>query len=94
VSVTKICSLTIGVALAIIGEHSFFLWDRDKSSWKTCVAAAVDCYKQSPSCNAVAHAVDVIFPHKTFETESGKNTFAQQLVQIALDNRLCMYDSQ
>ena len=92
-AITTICFLTVEVALAIIGEYSFLLWDRDKSSRKTCVPAAVDYYKQSPNCNTVVYSVHKVFRQKTDQIGQENNTFALELLQISLDNRLCMLNS-
>ena len=89
-------NLIFTLALTIIAEHSFFLWDQKHS--EGCVAAAVDHYKRSPNCGAVKTAVNAVF-----EEHSGhifkQNTlrqglevreeFQKRLIQIALDNRLC-----
>ena len=84
--------------LAIIAEHSFYLWERAPSSETTCLISAIDAYKSSTKHTAVTQAVDEIFKAdkgRLFkEAVESKNTsksaFAKQLMRIALDNRLRM----
>jgi len=80
----------LGVALAIIAEHSFFLWDQDP--FQDCVAMAVDLYMRSHH-SIVIKCVDETFREN--QMDSGDFTqvqrskaFGQKLIQIALDNQL------
>jgi hypothetical protein len=73
------------------------LWDRKPSNKATFLITAIDAYKTSNKHTAVTQAVDEIFnEHKgrLFEEAKrsrnpSKSAFAERLVQIALDNRLC-----
>ena len=88
--------LIFAIALIIIAEHSFFLWDREPS--EGCVAAAVDLYTKSANCSAVIKGVNDafkdnsghIFQHKILGWRKVTKSFEQILVQIALDNRMSM----
>jgi len=85
-----------GVALAIIAEHSFYLWERAPSCETTCLISAIDAYKSSTKHTAVTQAVDEIFKDeegRLFKEAVGLayangSAFAKRLVHIALDNRL------
>ena len=81
------------LALTIILEHSFFLWDQRKS--KDCVAAAITHYKASPNCNAAMQAVDAAINAVGGDNYTGSmEALGKNLVQIALSNRLCKSHSQ
>jgi len=85
-----------GVALAIIAEHSFYLWDRESSNKATFLITAIDAYKTSNKHTAVTQAIDEIFNedrgHLFKEAKCSRDpkesAFAERLLQIALDNRL------
>ncbi|KIM77678.1 hypothetical protein PILCRDRAFT_825116 [Piloderma croceum F 1598] len=86
-----------GVALAIIAEHSFYLWDRKPSRQATCLISAINTYKTSNKHTAVTQAIDEIFNEhegclfneaKSSRNPKEESAFAKRLVQIALDNRL------
>jgi len=85
-----------GVVLAIIAEHSFYLWERAPSSETTCLISAIDAYKSSTKHTAVTQAVDEIFKadkgrlfkEAVKSKDTSESAFAKQLVRIALDNRL------
>jgi hypothetical protein len=74
------------------------LWDLKPSKQATSLIAAIDTYKTSNKLTAVTQAVDEIFnEHKEHLFEAAKSSgnlqesaFARRLVQITLDNRLCM----
>jgi hypothetical protein len=86
------------IVFAIILEYSFYLWDPAPSSSIKYLTSAVNVYKSSGKHVIVTAAVEKIFEEeKEFlfgEVEdienSGESTFAQKLVQIATENRLCM----
>jgi len=86
----------LGVALAIIAEHSYYLWDRAPSTSIDYLISAVDVYESSAKHTAVTEAVDETFKEdegRLFkEAESSEDpkesAFAKRLLQIALDNRL------
>jgi len=84
-----------GVALAIIAEHSFYLWDHAPSNSANHLISAINAYKTSNKHTAVTQAVDDIFKdgESLFMEAKGSNNpqksaFGKRLVQIALDNRL------
>ena len=75
-----------GPALIIIVEHAFFVWQQKTSV--DCIAAVIDLYKESPNSSAVIQAVDeVLNKGKDLNFEE---TFGQRLIQIVMQNRLCM----
>jgi len=86
----------LGVALAIIAEHSFYLWDHEPSSTPDCLISAINVYQSSAKHTAVTLAVDDIFKQdegRLFKEandgqDPSESNFAKQLVKIALDNRL------
>jgi len=80
-----------GLALAIILEHSFYLWDPAPSNNIQYLISAIDVYISSKKHAAVIQAVDNAF--KADERAFGsrvapESTLAERLVRIALDNRL------
>jgi len=85
-----------GVALAIIAEHAFYLWDRAPSDDAGFFISAIDAYESSAKHTAVTQAIDEAFAEdggRLFEDAKDSDnpkefTFAKRLVQIALDNRL------
>ena len=85
-------------ALAIIAEHSFYLWERTPSRKTTCLISAIDAYKSSTKHTAVTQAVDEIFKDdegRLFKEVIGLayahgSAFAKRLMHIALDNHLRM----
>jgi len=86
----------LGIVLAIIGEHSFYLWDRVRTRGPKPLISAIDAYRSSTKHTAIALAVDKIFKEdegrlleeaKASE-HPGNSAFATQLVQITLNNRL------
>lgn len=54
---------------------------------EACIGAAILHYQKSPSYNAVAQAVDQVF--REHKVDEGYDIFTEQLIQIALNNRLC-----
>jgi len=87
--------LTTEPALTIILEYSFSVWFQNPSDG--CLAAAISQYKTSPNCKAVMQAVDTIFSYDGFDhlrdVAVNRDVFRKKLVQIALNNRLCMSSS-
>jgi hypothetical protein len=88
----SISCLIVEVAVAIIAELSFFLQSQEPFT------TALNLYQQSPSCASVKEAVEHVFKvdkgHIFKENHEGKyarDVFMKQLVQIALDNRICMF---
>jgi len=85
-----------GVALAIIAEHSFYLWDRAPSKEMDPLISAINTYQSSGKHTAVTQAVDDLFIEgggHLFEEAQGssdprQSTFAKRLATIALANRL------
>jgi hypothetical protein len=84
--------LTAEPALTIILEYSFSLWYQNPTDG--CLAAAISQYKTSPHCKAVMQAVETIFSHdgggNLRDVEDNSDVLEEKLVQIALNNRLCM----
>ena len=81
------------IALAIIAEHSFYLWEREPSSSKAPLVSAINAYKSSTKHIAVTQAVDEIFKDDQGAVGLGyteESSFAKRLLQIALDNCLHM----
>jgi len=92
----------LGLALAIILEHSFYSWDRAPSSHSQYLISAIDIYISSKEHAAVIQAVDDTFKaDDTFKVDdrsffkrafgskaARQSTLAERLVCIALDNRL------
>jgi len=86
----------LGVALAIIAEHSFYLWDQAPSNNASILTLAVDIYQSSTKHTTVTEAVDEAFKedggHLFNEAKHCEypqmSAFAERLVQIVLDNRL------
>jgi hypothetical protein len=74
-------------------EHAYFLWDQRTSP--DCVVHAIAHYKASPNCDAVVQAVDAAFDAVGGDDfmESVK-ALEEELIQIALRNRLCRSHSQ
>jgi hypothetical protein len=74
------------------------LWDQKPSLKTDCLISAIEVYKSSAKHAAVTQAVDEAFKEDEghlFEDAKGsddpsKSAFAERLVQIALNNCLCM----
>jgi len=85
--------------LAIILDYSFYLWNSSPSSSIESLNSAIDVYKSSGNHVTVTEAIDIIFEEQErllFEKgqdsrSSSNSTFAQQLTEVALKNRLCMF---
>ena len=94
----QLAPIDSSTALAIIAEHSFYLWDQEPSQQVTSLITAINTYKTSNNHTAITQAVDEIFNANEGplfdEAKSSMNledsAFAEQLIQIALDHRLCM----
>ena len=88
--------------LAIIAEHSFYLWDQAPSNDDTFLISAIKIYESSTKHKIVMDAVDKVFKederHLFDEAEHSQDLqesdFAKHLMQIAFDNRLCMSNVQ
>ena len=82
----------VWIALAVVGEHSFHLCFRKPSC--NGLEETIDYYKASPNRQAINKAVGVLF--NTLEPPSFNGALdttipsEQQILQLALDNRLCM----
>ncbi|KAF8805159.1 hypothetical protein BYT27DRAFT_7192817 [Phlegmacium glaucopus] len=84
------------IAFAIILEYSFHLWDPAPSSSIKYLISAVNVYKSSGKHVTVTAAVEKIFEEEkellfgeVADIEnSAKSTFAQKLIQIAVENGL------
>ena len=84
------------IALAIIAEHAFYLWDRAPSDDAGFFISAIDAYESSAKHTVVTQAIDEVFAEdggRLFEDAKDsdnpkESTFGERLVQIALDNRL------
>ena len=93
----KLPPFHFSTAIAIITEHSFYLWDQAPSREPKSFISAIKAYQSSTKHTIVTHAIDEIFEehkgHLFNEADDHdnptKSAFASQLVQIALDNRLC-----
>jgi len=87
------------IVLAIILDYSFYLWDTSPSNSIEFLNSAIDVYKSSENHVAVTEAIDMIFEEQKGllfgkaqdSGASSKSTFAWQLTQVALKNRLCMF---
>ena len=87
------------IALAIILDYSFYLWDSSPSNSIEFLISAIDVYKSSGNHMTVTEAIDIIFEEQErllFEKgqdsrSSSNSTFARQLTEVALKNRLCMF---
>jgi len=80
-------------ALTLIAEYAYFLWDQGGGDES--VARAVDVYMKSANCATVKKAVDEAFKANGIsQNKSGTcqipSNLIQELVQIALTNRLSM----
>jgi len=91
------------IALLIIAEHSFILWDQDPSDNPAYFTTAMKLYKESTHFPAVLQAVDKAFTEdddasfKSFDTharQDARKTLIDKLIQIALDNLMCMTELQ
>jgi len=86
----------LGIALAIIAEHSFYLWDHAPSRRPDCLISAINVYQSSTKHTTVTLAIDDIFKEdegRLFKEandsrDPSSSDFAKRLVKIALDNRL------
>ena len=84
--------------LAIIAEHSFYLWDQAPSNNDAFLITAIKIYESSTKHKRVVDAVDKmfkedeghLFDEAKHSQDPEKSTFAKHLAQIAFDNRLCM----
>jgi len=86
------------IALAIILDYSFYLWNSSPSNSIESLNSAIDVYKSSGNHVTVTKAIDMIFEEKglLFGKAQGsrnfsKSIFASQITQVALKNRLCMF---
>jgi len=70
----------IGIAIVIILEHSFFIWDLNPSHSTQPVETAITTYMKSPQCQIVQDEVKNAF--------KDQKNLKESLVQIALENLL------
>ena len=86
-----------GIALAIIAEHAFYLWDRAPSDDAGFFMDAIDAYESSAKHTAVTQAIDEAFAEdrgacsrmpKTVTTRENP-PLRSDLYKLRLDNRLC-----
>ena len=88
--------------LAIIAEHSFYLWDQAPSNNDAFLISAIKIYESSTKHKIIMDAVDKVFTEdegRLFDEakhsqDPQESTFAKRLVQIAFDNCLCMSNVQ
>jgi hypothetical protein len=84
-------------ALIIIAEHSFFLWDRERSNNPGYFTTAMNLYKDSTMFTNVVRAVNEAFKEdrrasfrwlRTKAREAAREVLTDRLLKIAMDNRL------
>jgi len=85
------------VALAIILEHSFYLWKQAPSEDIKCLTLAFSVYQSSgthatitTAINKVSMAQEHLFEEAVDTTNSRQSAVSLQLAQIAVDNCLSM----
>ena len=81
--------------LAIVAEHSFYLWDQAPSDNDAYLISAINIYESSAKHTIVIDAIDKVFESEghLFDEAKGseypwESAFAERLTQIVLDNRL------
>ena len=81
--------------LAIVAEHSFYLWDQAPSDNDAHLISAINIYESSAKHPIVIDTVDKVFEDEghLFDEAKGseypwESAFAERLTQIVLDNRL------
>jgi len=74
--------MQFGIAVAIILEHSFFIWDLKRTSSIQPVEIAITTYIKSPQCQVVQQAVKNAFKYML------KTNLENKLIQISLENLL------
>jgi len=86
-----------GIALNIIAEHSYLLWDQTQSGDTNPLMTTMGLYKKSIHHQAVVTAVDKAFREgkgcsfkslKSHKHSDMHNALELKLIQISLDNRL------
>ena len=91
------------VALTIIAEHSYLLWDQRQSEDTNLVMTTMGLYKKYINHQSVVEAVDNAFREdngcsfkwlKSHKRSDMRNALAKRLIQISLDNRLCRLNSE
>jgi len=91
------------IALLLIAEHSYILWDQDPSDNPAYFTTVMKLYKESTHFPAVLQAVDKAFtedddasfkPSHTHARQDARKTLIDKLIQIALDNLMCMTELQ
>lgn len=85
----------IQLALVIVAEYSFFLWDQELLN--NLVINAIKHYQQSTHCKAVMEAAGLAFDNNHDQNSEQnrdqihiQSSFELSLIQIALTHRLCM----
>ena len=86
-------------ALLIIAEHSFFLWDRERSNHPGYFLTAINLYNDSTISTNVVWAVNEAFKEdqgvsfrllKTKAQEAAREALTDKLLKIVMDNCLCV----
>jgi hypothetical protein len=89
------------LALIVIAEHSYFLWDRERANNPGYFTTAMTLYKDSPSSGTVIRAVKEAFEGdqrgsfgllRTEARKDARKTLTKRMLKIAMDNRLCSSD--
>jgi hypothetical protein len=89
------------LALIVIAEHSYFLWDRERANNPGYFTTAMTLYKDSPSSCTVIRAVKEAFEGdqrgsfgllRTEARKDARKTLAERMLKITMDNRLCSSD--
>jgi len=84
---TQLC-----IALVIVADHSFFIWDQQLSD--NVLINAVNHYQESTQWRSVREAVGLVYdqffdPNKDSEVHT-ESFFELQLIQIVLNHRLLL----
>ena len=91
------------LALVVIVERLYFLWDRERSNNPGYFTTAMNLYKDSTVPSTVIQAVNEAFKQdqrgsfKWFNTnaqQAARETLTDRMFKIAMDNRLCGSDFQ
>jgi len=87
----------LGIALNIIMEHSFFLWNREQSNNPAYFTTAMNLYKDLAMHTNVVQAVNEAFKEdqraslkwlRTKAREAAREALTDRLFKIIMDNRL------
>jgi len=77
-----------GIAVVIILEYSFFIWDLKNTTSTQPVETAITTYKRSPQCQAVQKAVKNAIKDRNALRDIFQTNLEKTFVQIVLDNLL------